>query len=358
MPEIVYGTHLDFIRIRYLEDSQNEVFQGIGASASVGNTTPATTQEKQAAVDIKAIWDTQQAMVSKFAKYLGVFSGSGTHNEFDGVLENYIASLTAYSTAKPSIDLLASQRELIKFVKPLMESIDASGLIKNLSDVLDPYKTWFNENVPDQVQTTHETPLVEEPLPNILTTPPADIAERGIQQRDIGDTVKTIVKYAPVAASIISAIGSGGLTLPVAIGAVTAIANTAESEAVASQGAQQVEHSEYEKKNFIIMEYFYKLFRHALIAKDEHDVEKSWFHFIHETLKRGLLHLPPGKEDTKDNYVSTLKDGLFELVNDPDTNEDTLIAYLSGIFDLALKEGVFKMGDNIEYYQKAMALKY
>jgi hypothetical protein len=77
-----------------------------------------------------------------------------------------------------------------------------------------------------------------------------------------------------------------------------------------------------------------------------------------DLVKNGLFHLPPNKEDIMANYVSTLKSGLLELTKDPNTNQDTLIAYLSGIFDLALKDYVLKFGDNMELYTKAMALKY
>jgi hypothetical protein len=250
MPEIVYGTHLNFIRIRYLEDSQDEVFQGMGASSGTTAIKP-TTKETTAA--------------------------------------------TTKDTEK------------------------ASGILGALIDlavmIYDAYDVLVNPPVREMSEDSETT--------------------RGMKSRSL-------------------------LPVPISGGWLVRLLSKVAGAAggpVALIGMQLVEHPDIA---IAVIQFGELLLHTAEFIVDSYDKynENDDRERMITIFKNGLLHLPPGVEDKEANYVSTFKKGLLELVNDPETNEETLTAYLSGIFDLAMKEYVLKFADNMELYTKAMALKY
>ena len=124
MPDIVYATHLDFIRIHGLEDSEIEVFQGASMSVSggsggqgipadtpgvtpeiigsVGDVVPSSpTAEKQAATDVGLVWSAQQRFTKTLIDYLKKLD-TGENGDAEGVVSEYVNVLSAANSLKSS----------------------------------------------------------------------------------------------------------------------------------------------------------------------------------------------------------------------------------------------------------------
>lgn len=85
------------------------------------------------------------------------------------------------------------------------------------------------------------------------------------------------------------------------------------------------------------------------------DTETS---LLGDILKKGLLHLPPDAEDEDDNYVSTLKEGLLELLRDPETNEEFLQSYLARLSEEQWKDLELAFGDDVKLRVKGKTLHF
>jgi hypothetical protein len=113
---------------------------------------------------------------------------------------------------------------------------------------------------------------------------------------------------------------------------------------------------------------FVKDIVYDIIQEQDKQADAIQIDRIISILKKGLLHLPPGVTDTDGTdthemdkhykgYAGILKAGLLELTQDKD-NEDVLVAYLSGVFDLALQDLILKFKDNVSLSTKGQYLQY
>jgi hypothetical protein len=85
--------HLSYIRIRGLEDSDTEVFQGSGASSGApGNT--GTLPEKEAAYDLGTVWAAQKKFTATLIAYLNKLD-PGQNGDWESILSDYVNVLNA-----------------------------------------------------------------------------------------------------------------------------------------------------------------------------------------------------------------------------------------------------------------------
>lgn len=125
MPDIVYGTHLDMIRIHGLEDAETEVFQGVsmplsggsspsagvpavtpgitpGVDDSVGGVVPSQqAAEKQATFDLGKVWSAQQRFAGTLISYLSKLD-PGQNSDAESVVSDFINLLKSVNGLKSS----------------------------------------------------------------------------------------------------------------------------------------------------------------------------------------------------------------------------------------------------------------
>jgi hypothetical protein len=114
--------HLDFIRIRNLEDSDSEVFEGIGASGT-STGTGGTLPEKQAAYDLSKVWAAQQKFTATLMSYLNKLD-PGQNGDAESLVSDYVNLLTAANGLDSSLTAYDLSTKAILELPVLWETLN------------------------------------------------------------------------------------------------------------------------------------------------------------------------------------------------------------------------------------------
>jgi hypothetical protein len=313
--------HLDYIRIKNLEDADTEVFQGIASSISGGGggiplpppveqpisipqpytppiepTAPGekpVTQAEKKAFDLKSAWAAQQRLINTLINYLSSLS-PGDNTDARGIVSDYIALLEATKAFSPSLDAFSINREALSELHLIWDTLDRQPSVeeiewsRNLITIGDTLETWVCNAI-----DAHTSTLVARAALDEATTPEAQAAAQttlGLAEADetriSSDLPAVIIPNLPDLVKGIIAVFAGNWSL--ALGVLVRI------------------------------------------------VVKIGVSAIIRFLKRKLMLPPPGENIDKTDIKKII----------------------SALEDIALKDAVIKYGDNAEFHAKGQLLLY
>jgi hypothetical protein len=163
--------HEDFIKIRNLEESPEECFQGFfGSSSSGGGEIPTApgqpwipefpgeppitpiepggspaTQREKAAFDMKSAWNAQKKLTGTLINFMAALD-PGENTEAGNIITDYVSLLEASKSFSASLDAFAVNRDALAELPVILAGIDrkpSKELIK-LDEDVDTLFTAFN----------------------------------------------------------------------------------------------------------------------------------------------------------------------------------------------------------------------
>jgi len=170
--------HLDFIRIRNLEDADSEVFEGIGGGVSTtpGGTAPGgtlptpidtpvslpvepvtpggppVTPAEKKAFDLKSAWTAQQALTGTLINFLSALE-PGANTDAGNLVTDYIRLLEATKGFSASLDAFGINRDALAELPMIWATLnrqpskELTNWIKDADTWGKSLETWFKDGI-------------------------------------------------------------------------------------------------------------------------------------------------------------------------------------------------------------------